>query len=566
MMIRQAFSGISWCMRGWGPNTNRIFLSVKAKTFLLCCLVAVADRADQMLLPSVYLEIGQSFDVTPSFLGIVSGSRGLATAVTSLLAGPLGSRYNRVSLIAIGSVVWGVATVCVGASTNAYGLLLARTVNGIGLGLVVPPVLALVADSFQASKRGQAFGAIGLSSNIGAAIGNFFAITLAGQGRISVNSLSVEGWRLVFYLAGAACALLGVLVHNIACDVRQNPPLSCTTFRFSHFRLATESSEVSAVDGIRQSPQTDSPIPQDVRPSSMTQSVVAREYLAIIKIRTLWVLLAQGALYEMPYYTLNYFTLWLEVSGWSHAEAATVHLCLDVGVTIGVLIGGFISDRASRRRGNVSEGLAGFFDFLRCGPGHGRIAVAQVSVAIGVVFWLVILRALPSKDVHSENNALGILSVVVFFTGLLSQWEFPSKASLMAEVTPPALTTSAFSFTRFGEGTLASLTAPLVGFLAVHEFHLPSLSTIGNDDASGSDGQHAAGSLGKAMCLTLAIPWACAVCVMGLSHFTYPKDRSNLLGVDVPFESINRESFDGQTSKSSNEIEMSSTYNPVHNS
>ena len=61
-----------------------------SRTFLVMLLVMIVDKADQMLVPSVYLELGEHFGVGPTFLGTVTLFRGLAQALVALFSGPIG--------------------------------------------------------------------------------------------------------------------------------------------------------------------------------------------------------------------------------------------------------------------------------------------------------------------------------------------------------------------------------------------------------------------------------------------------------------------------------------------
>ena len=141
--------------------------SASLRTFVLLCVVAGIDRADQQLLPSVYLEVCGEFHVGPSALGLVTFCCGLAQSLVAAFAGPLGSRMDRIQLIAVGTVWWGVSSILVGASTTLSALLVARTLNGLGLGLVMPLVFAVVADLIPEAHHGRFFGVVSFAGMAG---------------------------------------------------------------------------------------------------------------------------------------------------------------------------------------------------------------------------------------------------------------------------------------------------------------------------------------------------------------------------------------------------------------
>lgn len=150
-------------------------------------------------------------------------------------------------------------------------------------------------------------------------------------------------------------------------------------------------------------------------------------------------LVIQGVLFLMPWYALNYFTLWLELSGWTHARAAAIRVCFDAGLASGFVLGGRVSDWAS----------------ITWGGAAGHIATAQFNVGIGIPMWLAILL-LPWR--RTSDGAVG-LSCLCFATELLAQWEFSSKASIMADFVPLSASTSIFALSQATEGVLAAASA-----------------------------------------------------------------------------------------------------------
>ena len=156
-------------------------------TFALLCLVSMVDQAEVMLLPSVYLEVCQEFHVGTGILGLTTMWRGVVQSLVAVAAGPLSGRFNRIHLIAFGVTLWAVASALVGSAQTQSELMLARTFNGVGIGLTLPIVYGLCADSVSEAARGRAFGTINFAGNLGGALGAFFATTLAGARPVPVR-------------------------------------------------------------------------------------------------------------------------------------------------------------------------------------------------------------------------------------------------------------------------------------------------------------------------------------------------------------------------------------------
>ena len=143
------------------------------------------DAVDRVMLPAVFLEISEEFNCGPEILGLIALCRGLASSLVGSIAGPLGNRYSRITITGFAAIFWGISTIIVGMCTSLEMLMIARAMNGLGLGLVNPLIRSLVADITPADKRGKAFGVVMLSGSVGATIGSVFATGLAASSYIA---------------------------------------------------------------------------------------------------------------------------------------------------------------------------------------------------------------------------------------------------------------------------------------------------------------------------------------------------------------------------------------------
>ncbi|XP_039156927.1 uncharacterized protein LOC104415802 [Eucalyptus grandis] len=94
---------------------------------------------------------------------------------------------------------------------------ISRGLNGIGLAIVIPAVLSLVADSTDDSNRGMAFGWLQLTGNIGSIIGSLCSVLIA-----STSFLGIPGWRIAFHLVAIVSVVVGTLVWLFAIDPRHS--------------------------------------------------------------------------------------------------------------------------------------------------------------------------------------------------------------------------------------------------------------------------------------------------------------------------------------------------------
>lgn len=132
---------------------------------------------------------------------------GTAFAVLNVLAGfgiaRMAERRERVALIALGTLLWSLATALCGTAVNFTQLLLARVAVGLGEAIGIPGNQSVVADYFPASRRGFAMSILLLAPPVGAFIG------FVGGGWIAQNF----DWRWTFLIAAIPGLVLGVLVY-----------------------------------------------------------------------------------------------------------------------------------------------------------------------------------------------------------------------------------------------------------------------------------------------------------------------------------------------------------------
>ena len=113
--------------------------------------------------------------------------------------------------------MWGVCTASFSICASLRQGYFFWAINGIGLSLVIPTGQSLIADYYQASNRGKAFGALYLTGSLGGMFGSMYATNLGSHPAVNHNSIfgsvsqllylplqrqnaSNPGWKL---LAGA---------------------------------------------------------------------------------------------------------------------------------------------------------------------------------------------------------------------------------------------------------------------------------------------------------------------------------------------------------------------------
>ncbi|MCS1350396.1 MDR family MFS transporter [Mechercharimyces sp. CAU 1602] len=101
----------------------------------------------------------------------------LSATVTAMLVGKLSDMYGRKVFILIGIVVFMTGAFFCGTSDNIYQLILFRTLQGFGGGMIMSSAFATVGDLFSPRERGRWQGLLGatfgLSSVVGPTLGGY---------------------------------------------------------------------------------------------------------------------------------------------------------------------------------------------------------------------------------------------------------------------------------------------------------------------------------------------------------------------------------------------------------
>lgn len=162
-----------------------------------------------------YLEI---FGVGGTVLGFLIATFSLAQFLLSPISGDLSDRKGRKIFIVTGLVVYGSGQLLFGLAGDIWLLFVARFLSGTGAALIMPPIMAYVADVTTYEERGKGMGYIGAASSLG------FTLGPAIGGFLSNIDIHVP-----FYFAGSTALLAAIFsaiyLPNILPDLSmQRPP------------------------------------------------------------------------------------------------------------------------------------------------------------------------------------------------------------------------------------------------------------------------------------------------------------------------------------------------------
>lgn len=285
--------------------------------------------------------MGAAFQATPTQLGNLALARAMMQALASPLGGVSSALAPRGAVIAAGCLIWATFTALFG-TLSSYALAVpVLAMNGLGLALVIPNVQSLTADYYPPGARGRAFGALWLVISLGGMLGALYATNMG-----AATPLGVPGWRFVFVSVAVASAGVG-----LANGIWVHDP--------GYAGRAAAAREAGAS-------------------LSSTLRAMGAGVLAVAGIPTFLLIITQGIVGSVPYASLIFLTLYLQLAGMSDAHASLLVAAYLAGGGVGGLIGGAVGDLAAR-----------------LSPGHGRILATQFSVAVGIPFAWVIFRVSP---------------------------------------------------------------------------------------------------------------------------------------------------------------------------
>lgn len=161
--------------------------------------VCFFNYADRLAIFSVFPLLKSEMNLSDFQLGIVGSSFMWVYALSAPLAGLIGDRFNRKTLIIGGLIFWSLITVATALSTNYVHLVIFRALEGFGEAFYFPASMSLVSDYHARETRSRAM-AIHTSS--------VYAGTIAG-GTVAGVMSDYYGWRSSFYLFGVAGIFLG---------------------------------------------------------------------------------------------------------------------------------------------------------------------------------------------------------------------------------------------------------------------------------------------------------------------------------------------------------------------
>jgi len=183
-------------------------MSRKWKITFTLFTVAALNYGDRTAISSVFPLLRADLHLSDTVLAAIGSTFLWAYALGSPIGGYLADRFSRRRMVLLSLIAWSVITLLTGFVHSAGALLFSRALLGLAECIYLPASYALIADHHGVETRGTAIGLQLAGLNVGLVGGS----TLAGYIGEHV------GWRMDFYVLGAAGLLLAVLTSLILRD------------------------------------------------------------------------------------------------------------------------------------------------------------------------------------------------------------------------------------------------------------------------------------------------------------------------------------------------------------
>ncbi|MFD6434279.1 MFS transporter [Streptomyces venezuelae] len=182
-------------------------MAFAARIALLVLLVAeLMDILDQSVVLTALPAIQESTGAGPAAVQWLTTGYSLPVAVGLITGGRLGDLYGRRRILLIGTVVFTSASLLCGLATGPGVLIGARMLQGVGVALMIPQVLATLHVTFEGQNRSKAFGLYGAVLSLANVLGPVMG------GLLTEADLFGLSWRPIFLInvpVGLAVLLMG---------------------------------------------------------------------------------------------------------------------------------------------------------------------------------------------------------------------------------------------------------------------------------------------------------------------------------------------------------------------
>lgn len=175
-------------------------------TLIVCSLLYMICLMDRQVLSVVLEPMKNDLGLSDGDAGILLSIFLVFMALFALPTGVIVDRWSRKKSVALMAIIWSIATFLTSLGRNFWGILIPRSIVGIGESGFSSGGGAMITASFPDTMRSRAIAIFYMCSPIGILLGSILG------GYLSAN---YGGWRTPFYIFAIPGLFLGIMAFSL---------------------------------------------------------------------------------------------------------------------------------------------------------------------------------------------------------------------------------------------------------------------------------------------------------------------------------------------------------------
>ena len=171
---------------------NRPLSAYQLRILITCFIVMLLDGFDMQIIGLALPALARDWGLSPKDFGLVLTAGPAGMVIGAAFLGPLADRYGRKRPVIAAVIVFGLFTLLAAVTRTPAALAATRFIMGLGLGGVIPNIVALSAEYVPERYRGTLSTLTYTGVPLGALASGLFGAWL----------IPSYGWQSVFYIGG----------------------------------------------------------------------------------------------------------------------------------------------------------------------------------------------------------------------------------------------------------------------------------------------------------------------------------------------------------------------------
>ena len=375
---------------------------------ICCCIIITFDMFDLVIYSSVIPILMKEWSITTVQAGVI-GSYGIfGMMIGAILFGILADKFGRKNILILCVVLFSVFTFLCSFAPGPTTFSLFRFIAGVGIGGVLPNVIALMTDYAPKHMHNMMVSIVMCCFSIGGIL----------AGLVGIYFIPHMGWKSVYWVAALPILLIPFMVKYF----HDSPSILLVKGRLDELRLvlAKVNNKVSLAPDV------------EFEPISVSEKDSGSPVMALFQNRR-----AQGTVmiwiaFFMCLLMINGVTTWLPNlmlnAGYALGSSLQFMIVFNIGAIIGTLIFGSLAD---------------------------KFGVKNVLVP------MFIISAISMTLLGFKNDML-LLYVIVAITGACTMGAQNISYSFVSQYYPPLMRSTAIGFAS-GIGRIGGIVGPTFG-------------------------------------------------------------------------------------------------------